>query len=674
MKKLNQTYRFWAYLCMSFMIVNTVFSDQRVRISLNKSKEVTPVTYGFHYEEIGMLGEGGLHAELIRNRGFEEANPPKGLAVKNGLYEAVNPTGNNKQVFHVDPLTGWTTTPVGYSPLRIERTLENPLNKNNPHSMSVNITGDFIADSEGIAIHNTGFFGINFVKGNDYKLTFYVKSNGYKGNLRFQLSDDKGLKISEAKVFSISGNDWTKYTATLTANSDCHRGMLSLIPDQKGRFQLDMVSMFPADTWDNGKSIFRKDIMQNLMDYRPDFIRFPGGCLVHGVNEETMYHWKETIGDMAQRPGAWSKWAPYYRTDGLGYHEFYELCEYLGADAMYVTPTGMVCTEWTEQVAPRVFKHIETDIDYYVNDALDAIEYAIGPVDSKWGAERAKNGHPKPFPLKYVEIGNEDFGQEYYPRYEKIAAAIQNKYPQIRIIANSIIFREENDKRKYIRDFVHPEKLQIYDEHYYQTIEWVKSDHYKFDTYDRKGPDIFIGELGISGRYPKNLLAEGVFKMSMERNGDMHPIMADRPLMRNYDFLEGQRMFPVFLHNSSQSVKTFNYYLCKMLRDNKIDRYYSVEVENQQEVFVTAGRDPETKELIVKVINLADETKDVNMIITGLKKNRYVTITELTAAPDQINVPGAPDKVKPLTEQKIMSFPLTEKIKANSFKVYRIRQ
>jgi alpha-L-arabinofuranosidase len=673
MKRKNHFRRYFlsSFLCLSLLGLHA--SDEVVRIDLNKSKKVTPVKYGFHYEEIGMLGEGGLHAELIRNRGFEEANPPKGLAVKDGLYEAVNPTGENKQVFQVDPLIGWIATPVSYSPIKMERTLRNPLNDKNPHSMAVNITDDFVAGTPGVAIHNTGYYGMNFVAGKEYRLSFYVKSNGYNGKLKFQLSNDKAECISDIKEFKPAGNEWVKYTATLKATADCKRGMLSVVPDKAGRFQLDMVSMFPADTWDNGKSIFRKDVMQNFVDYKPDFLRFPGGCVVHGVNEETMYHWKETIGDIAQRPGAWSKWAPYYRTDGLGYHEFYELCEYLGADAMYVTSAGMVCTEWVEQTGRRVFKHIHTDIDYYVNDALDAIEYAIGPVDSKWGAERAKNGHPVPFPLKYVEIGNEDFGPEYYPRYEKIASAIRAKYPQLTLIANAIIFKEEQDKRKYLADFAHPEQVKVYDEHYYQDIDWAKSSHYKFDGYDRKGPDVFIGELGIGGRYPKNILAEGVVKLSLERNGDMNPLMADRPLMRNYDFLEGRRMTPVLLHNSSNSVKTFNYYLCKMLRDNKINVNYNVDIQDQKDVFVTAGRDAATKEYVVKVINLGDEAKNIRIEIPGLGKNKTALITELTAGPDQYNTPVSPDNVNPVVKQTKLSFPLVEKILPNSFRVYRIK-
>lgn len=204
-------------------------------------------------------------------------------------------------------------------------------------------------------------------------------------------------------------------------------------------------------------------------------------------------------------------------------------------------------------------------------------------------------------------------------------------------------------------------------------MDWVKEEHYRFDAYKRNGPDIFIGELGIGGRYPKGILAEGVVKLSLERNGELNPLMADRPLMRNFDFLEGRRMYPVLLHNTSKSIKTFNFYMCEMLRDNTIDVNYNVEVTDQKDVFVTAGRDSKTNEYIVKVINLADETKEVKIEVAGLKKKQDVTITELTATDDQINTPFSPDNVKPKTDQRKISFPVTEKLLPNSFRVYRIK-
>jgi alpha-L-arabinofuranosidase len=648
-------------------------SDEIIQIDLNKSKVVTPVKYGFHYEEIGMIGEGGLYAELVRNRSFEEANPPKGISVKNGLYETVNPKGNNKAVFQISPLIGWTTTPIAYSPIKISRTLRNPLNANNLHSMMVNITEDFTKYSGKAGIHNVGFYGMNFKKGNYYKLSFYVRSNGYNGRIKFQLSDINGQKVSDQVFFFVFERNWTKFSATLKSYKNIERGMLSIIPEKPGKFQLDMVSLFPSDTWDNGKSIFRKDIMKNLVEYHPDFIRFPGGCIVHGINEETMYHWKETIGDITERPGSWSKWAPYYRTDGLGYHEFYELCEYLNADAMYVTPTGMVCTEWVERDKNGIFHHVKTDIDYYINDVLDAIEYAIGPITTKWGSLREKNGHPAPFPLKYVEIGNEDFGPEYYERYEKIASAIKTRFPQIIIIANSIIFNEEDDKRKYISEFESPEKIEVYDEHYYQTIDWVKNEHYKFDMYKRPGPQLFIGELGIGGEYPKNLLAEGVVKLSLERNGDLNPLMADRPLMRNFDFLEGSKIYPLLLHNTSISVKTFNYYLCKMFRDNIIDHYYETQITNQNNVYATAGSNSKTNEFILKIISLSDEEKDIRIDISNIKINQDAFVTFLTANRHQENTPYSPYNVVPEIKKEKISFPMILKIQPNSFSIYRIK-
>jgi alpha-L-arabinofuranosidase len=386
-----------------------------------------------------------------------------------------------------------------------------------------------------------------------------------------------------------------------------------------------------------------------------------------------MYHWKETIGDIARRPGAWSKWPPNYRSDGLGFHEFLELCEYLGSDAMYVTSTGMVCTSWVERDENKVFFHKETDVNYYINDVLDAIEYAIGSVTTKWGAERAKNGHPKPFPLKYVEIGNEDFGPVYYEKYDQISKAIKAKYPNLRLIANSIIFAIEDDKRKYIPEFISPESIEIFDEHYYQSVDWAINGHYKFDAYQRKGPDLFIGELGLSGKYPTQILAEGIVKLSMERNGDLNPIMADRPLMRNFDFLEGRTAYPLLLHNALISVKTFNYHLCKMFRDNKIDIYYTTTVNHQSGLYATSGSDSKTQNYIFKVINLSDEEQDIRIEAPELKDSGNVIVTLLTAKGDQAATPDHPDIVFPQVREQKVSFPLNEKLPPHSFVIYRVK-
>lgn len=660
-------------------VSNAQISGDMLEINGNirKSKRVKPVEYGFHYEEIGMMGEGGLYAEMVRNRGLEEATPPRDLAVMNEQYvDVVNPTGPNKKVFHVSPTIGWETFPLSYSPIDIERVKTNPLNDRNPYSLKVKVHKNF-RDYNGASVINTGFFGMNFKAGEKYRLSLYARSGSYKGHLKITLADINAESISEPVIVETISGIWKKYEFILTAKEDDERGCLKIEPSDIGDFQLDLVSMFPCNTWDNGKSVFRSDIIQNLIDYSPDFLRFPGGCVVHGVNEETMYHWKETIGDISQRPGAWSKWGPFFRTDGLGYHEFYELCEYIGADAMYVTPTGMVCTEFLHRDENRVFEHLDTDINYYIQDALDAIEYAIGDIDTKWGAERAKNGHPKPFPLKYVEIGNEDFGPEYYKRYKKIYDAIKAKYPELTLISSSIIFKEENDKRKYIKDYISPDDIEIYDEHYYQTPEWVIENYYKFDKYDRNGPDIFIGELGIGGGYPRGILAEGVLKMSLERNGDMNPLMADRPLMRNWDYIRDTDACPLFLHTTSKSIKTFNYYLCKMLRDNKIDVSYNVTVNNgtdeSSDIFATLGKDKYKDEYILKIINMSDKSYMINLSIDGIKGIKSCEVTTLKTDVETKQTPDKVDVVSPNVESVNILFPSQISISPYSFTIYRFK-
>ncbi len=669
-----------AVIC-ALLCPGTQAAGQTISIDTGRPKKVAPILYGFHYEEIGMIGDGGLHAELVRNRSFEEATPPRGIAVQDGLYVGIpNPSaGGNKAVFQADPLTGWEATPLSYSPISIKRTAANPLNGRNTYSMEVSVSRD-IKDAGGrAAIFNKGYFGMNIEAGKDYSLSFHILASRGDVALDFTLTDENGLPLSMPAGFDAPRGGWRRFEAKITATGSAAHGMLSITPRAGGTFQLDVVSLMPADTWDGGRSVFRSDIMRNLVDYSPDFIRFPGGCLVHGINHQTMYRWKQTIGDIAGRPGAWSKWAPYYRTDGIGYHEFLELCEYTGAKAMYVTSAGMVCTEFLQRDGDRTFRHEEVDLDYYIGDALDAIEYAIGPVNTVWGAERAKNGHPAPFPLEYVEIGNEDSGPVYYQRYEKIFNAIRAKYPHIKLIANSNIGRtpEDDRKRERIPQFADPSHVEIFDEHYYNTVEWAVRNHRKFDAYGRPGPALFIGELGMDGPYPVKILAEGIVKLSMERNADLRPMMADRPLMRNWDFIgRSSHMQPLLLHDSRTSVKTFNYYLCKLFRDNKIDIYYPAETEmpagsGSQTLFASAGFDSASGEYVVKVINMSADPAPVTLAGLGGPKPMRASVTTLTAAGDQANTPADPARTVPSVAVREMKAPIKQTVPGYSLTVCR---
>lgn len=655
-----------------------------LKIYLDKNKPVTPIKYGWHYEEIGMIGDGGLYAEMVRNRGLEEANPPKGLKVIDGYYAGVpNPTQETKQVYKIDPLEGWCKFPADNPDITISRADKRPMNEQNPHSLE--ITAKSFTNGRTITgtVVNIGYYGMNYEEGRRYKLSFYLRAEQFTGPFEIWLGDSTGKKISDVfQVQDISAK-WKKYSLSLLAMNNTRQGRLFFHPCSAGTIWLDMVSMFPGNTWDHGKSVFRADIMQNLVDYKPEFIRFPGGCIVHGVNTETMYHWKETIGDIAERPGAWSKWKPNYRTDGLGYHEFYQLCEYLKADAMYVTPSGLVCSQWVFQdgESDRYFQP-DTDVKQYIRDALDAIEYAIGPTDTQWGAKRAANGHPEPFPLKYIEIGNEDFGPEYYKNYDALYRAIKGKYPGLKIIANSIIGQspDRDRKRERITDFKDPSTIEIFDEHYYKDIPWIINNYYKFDKYNRAGPDLFIGEMGIRGDYPSDMLGEAIFLMNMERNADLNPMMADRPLMRNWRFVEGKSN-PLYFHTNSTSFKTINYYMSKLFRDNKIDTYYESEYWvggknagiSEQYMFSSAGKDPVSGDLIIKVVNLTEKQQKVLVDIGNVLAGLFTTITILSAKNNQINTPLETNAVSPKIIERKLDFPLTHMFEPQSLTVFKVK-
>lgn len=650
-----------------------------LEVDLSDYKVVTPVKYGWHYEEIGMIGDGGIHAEMVRNRGFEEANMPPGLVVEGNTYADIPQDSRNprKRVYEIDPLIGWEVYPANSPQIDLSRVDIHPLNQYNPHSLCL------MVKSMGAAVVNKGYFGMFFEEGKRYNLSFYCRSEAFNGSVDVFLGDNNGEKVSEVFVAQAPGSTWEKYEVQFKATATTKSGMLCFKPGSEGRIYLDMVSLFPDDTWDNGRSVFRKDIMENLVDYAPDFLRFPGGCIVHGVNIETMYYWKNTIGDIAERPGAWSKWSPNYRTDGIGYHEFYELCEYLGSEAMYVTPSGLVCTEWLFASDEKdEHEHPEVNLNIYIQDVLDAIEYAIGPVDSYWGSKRAENGHPAPFPLKYISIGNEDFGPTYYQHYHKFYHVIKSKYPQLKIIANSIIgqSKDSDRKRERIKDFLDPSTVKIFDEHYYRDIPWVIDNHFKFDGYTRPGPDLFIGELGIRGEHPLDVLGEAVFMMSVERNADLDPMIADRPLARNWDYVKGQGN-PLYFHTNSLSFKTYNYYMSKLFRDNKIDAVYNSRYGMDGKeinpgisyLFSSAGRDKETGEFILKVVNLSDQNIVAELQIDGLPTLVKARVTTLDSDGGNNNSPTQPGRVLP--EVKNIDFNLEEKydFKPRTFTVFRMK-
>ncbi|MCI8923861.1 MAG: alpha-L-arabinofuranosidase [Lachnospiraceae bacterium] len=589
--------------------MSTPILDQIV-IDTGNPKSVFPVIYGWHYEEIGMIGDGGLYAEMIRNRNFSESGTAPGMIVENGRYQNIPRADSPEHLPEFLPeLTGWSTWGEGISISRVTFS-----DKERSYAMVVERGSSKKEQLCGVA--NTGFFGFHTQKGCRYRLSVYISSVNGKGSVRAGIVNKGGYVTSMVKIHDIPKSKM-HYEVFLTAGQTADDGVFLLTPQPDSCVTIFFISLFPCDTWDEGKSVFRSDIMQNMIDYKPEFLRFPGGCIVHGVNKETMYHWKETIKELPERKSSWCKWQPHWVSNGIGYHEFYELCEYLEADAMYVAPCGLVCTDWAfPKENKEDYSHPDTNVDDYIQDCLDAIEYAIGSVESYWGAKRAAKGHPKPFPLKYLSIGNEDFGPAYYDRYKKFSAAIKDRYPQLKLVANSIVGNRKNgdweNKRKRLSEFDTLCQMDYFDEHYYDSGDWIFENFDRFDDYDRIGPGLMCLELGLHSSQPSDILYESIFLMMLEKNGDLHPVFAGRPLMRNWDYVNGE-LNPFYYHTNSESWKTIHYYAKKLFRDNQFDQMFPTSccrldgkvLMDEETLFSTAGKDSVTKDLIIKTVNLS---------------------------------------------------------------------
>lgn len=647
----------------------------RITVDFASAKKVKPVKYGWHYEEIGMIGDGGLYAEMIRNRDFAESGTAPGLKVENGAYADIPPSPSPTTIPEILPdLNCWEVYKTDQITIfRVTRDA-----KDRRYEMKIISKS---APSGLCGVLNTGFFGMSIRKGARYNLTLYLKSDDMT-DVCVGIADHNGY-VSDCVNIGPLDQTCRKYTITLTGSADTDEAFFLLTPLSAGTVTLRFASLFPADTWNGGKSVFRSDIVQNMKDFEPEFLRFPGGCIVHGVNVETMYHWKETIGDIAQRKSSWSKWQPHFMSNGIGYHEFYELCEYLGAEAMYVAPSGLVCTEWVHQKGlSDDHSHPEVDVNDYIQDCLDAIEYAIGSVDSEWGAKRAENGHPSPFPLTYVSVGNEDFGPQYYRHYDAFYHAIKDKYPQLKIIANSIIGNRSHldwdDKRKRLKEFIDLSTVEIFDEHCYETGDWVFENFSRYDEYDRNGPDLMCLELGLESNQPSDILYESVYLMMFEKNGDLNPVFAGRPLMRNWTFVKGA-LNPFYYHTNAKSWKTIHFHAKKLFRDNRFDLYYpskyckadgscGLDVDT---LFTTVGTDTASGDLVLKVVNLSGHPTEA-LIDIGVQTAK-AQITTLINTPVLPTTPEESERPAPAAVIKELDFAKMYSFAAQSLTVMRIK-
>lgn len=493
-----------------------------------RGPEISPVHYGIFYEDINHAADGGLYAELIRNRSFE------------------------------DDSTAGSWSCVGDA--RMALTQDGLLNEVQHNALSV------IIAAPGDGVRNEGFWGINAVKGREYRLSFWAKSDKkYKGTLTARLQSADGQPLGESQIKVSFSKEWKKYTATIVATGDDPKAEFTLTADKAGNFQIDVVSLFPP-TFKGRDNGMRPDLAQMLADMHPRFMRFPGGCFVEGQDSpDNAFRWKRTIGPIEQREGHLNVNWGYRTSDGIGFHEYLQLAEDLGAKPLFVVNVGI----WHGGCTPY------DQIGEWIDECLDAIEYANGDVTTKYGKMRAENGHPEPFNLEYIEIGNENYNytmednsdqSDHYPeRYIQFYNAIKDKYPYVHCIGN--VESWSTDYPSWRNEY----PVEIVDEHYYRNPKWFADRFNKYDDYDRAKPKIYVGEYAVTSNFGDtgNLnaaLGEAVYMMGMENNSDVVVMNSYAPIFVNEN---DARWRPDMIRfNSSESMGTPSYYIQQLFANN----------------------------------------------------------------------------------------------------------
>jgi alpha-N-arabinofuranosidase len=614
---------------------------------------ISPSMFGVFFEDINFGADGGLYPELVKNRSFEFQEP------LTGWHEIMNFGG--KGLEH----------PKGELLIREEK----PLNQSNPHYLKVRVY------EPGYGFYNTGFRGIGMESGAAYRFSAYVRSGGPKA-LRFTITDPGGKEIGGGKIDAFDGN-WKRYETVIRAKETEAHARVNFFVDEEGSLDLDMVSLFPVDTWKHRPNGLRKDLVQLLADMHPGFLRFPGGCIVEGRQLATRYRWKTTVGDVAERRTLINRWndefdfrpAPdYFQSFGLGFYEYFQLAEDIGAQPLPIVNCGMACQFNSSETAAL------DQLDEYVRDALDLIEFANGPVTSPWGKIRAQMGHPEPFHLTMMGVGNEQWGTRYVDRYKVFAAALKAKHPEIKLVvaAGPAPAGEPFDSMWATWRTL---KADIVDEHYYMAPDWFLANTGRYDHYDRSGPKVFAGEYAaqtaaITSADNRNnwkaALAEAAFMTGLERNGDVVRMASYAPLMAHAEAWQWKP--DAIWFDNLRSYGTPNYYVQSVYANNVGTRIVPVTPQAEGGLYTSATLDERTHELIVKAINNSAAARAAEIRVNGMQavgtgKAVILANTDLNAE----NTFEHPTAVAPVSSSfEVKDGAITVQLQAYSLNVYRI--
>ena len=565
--------------------------------------EIQPTMYGLFFEDINYAADGGLYAELVKNRSFE----------------------------FPQHLMGWKT----YGKVSLMN--DGPFERN-PHYVRLSNPGHAHKHT---GLDNEGFFGIGVKKGEEYRFSVWARlpQGSTKETLRIELVDTQSMGERQALVagnLTIDSKDWKKYQIILKPGSTHPKSVLRIFLTSKGTVDLEHISLFPVDTWKGHENGLRKDLAQALADIHPGVFRFPGGCIVEGTDLETRYDWKKSVGPVENRPLNENRWQytfthrffpDYYHSYGLGFYEYFLLSEEMGAAPLPILNCGLSCQYQNSDPKAHV---AVCDLDNYIQDALDLIEFANGDVNTKWGKVRADMGHPAPFNLKFIGIGNEQGGKEYPERLEPFIKAIRKAHPEIKIVGSS----GPNSEGKEF-DYLWPEmkrlKADLVDEHFYRPESWFLAQGARYDNYDRKGPKVFAGEYACHGKGKKwnhyhAALLEAAFMTGLERNADIVHMATYAPLFAH---VEGWQWRPDMIwFDNLNSVRTTSYYVQQLYAQNKgtnvlpltMNKKNVTGAEGQNGLFASAVYDKDKNELIVKVANTSATAQPISLNFEGLKK------------------------------------------------------
>ncbi len=601
-----------ALLGICVLITVNLHAQKKMMVLTNKpGVEISSAMWGVFFEDINFAADGGLYAELIKNRSFE-------------FYK---------------PLMGWKENRQQGSHAKI--LIINTGNAQNPRIAQISndaATGSY-------SLSNEGFRGMGIQKNKQYNFSLLAKQVSGSFNLRIELVSNAGVKLGSASLNRFSP-EWKKSSVAIMTSDSASKAHLDIYFEGSGTLDLDMISLFPKDTWKQRPNGLRADLVQMLDDLKPGFIRFPGGCIVEGHELETRYQWKKTVGSTDQRQLIVNRWntemknrnAPdYFQSFGLGFYEYFQLAEDLGAAPLPILNCGMACQFNSSEVAPM------DQLKPYIQDALDLIEFANGTATSKWGKLRAEMGHPAAFNLKLLGIGNEQWDEQYVERYKFFVKALKSKHPEIELVSSSGP-SPDGGRFDYLWTELKKEKADIIDEHYYKEPNWFFNNASRYDNYDRKGPKVFAGEYAAHSKEEPasesrnswlSALAEAAFMTGLERNADVVKMASYAPLFAHVEAWQWRPDLIWF--DNLRAVGTPNYYVQKMFSTNRGSNVLPV-LENGQilngkdSIYASAVIDQKSGDIIIKLVNISSTAVDYDILFDTDNLNRKNALIQILSS------------------------------------------